>query len=368
MRILYDHQLFSLQDTGGATRYHYELARYLSGVPNVEAELWMGINSTIYPFQELSSANVRVKKFGGPFSSKIWRYVTNEVLSNCVAPFMGKMDVYHPTLYRRMPLVRTRCVVATHYDCTQERFPHGFRHAKMVISAKESLYARADAIICISESCRKDLLEFYGVNLAKTRVIHLGLSRLPRCPAAAATLRKELRRKYVLFVGSRAPYKNFNALLKAFHDTGLHHSLDLLVLGGGPLTAEERALMAYLNLSDCVMSIPEVSDNLLGEAYAAATLFVYPSLWEGFGFPPLEAMAAGCPVLASNTSSIPEVCLDAPFYFDPQDQAAFNSALLCAINDEEARRQAIEKGSKVAARYSWSKCGKETLALYRECQ
>ena len=97
-------------------------------------------------------------------------------------------------------------------------------------------------------------------------------------------------------------------------------------------------------------------------------LFVYPSLCEGFGFPPLEAMAVGCPVLASHTSSIPEVCLDAPFYFDPQDQRSFTRALRHAMNDEKARRQAIEKGSKVAAQYSWSKCGKQTLALYRECQ
>src|SRR5271166_3374880 len=138
MRILYDHQLFSLQDAGGATRYHFELARYLSRVPDVEAELWMGISGTIYPFQELSSPSVRVKRFGGPFSSKTWRYVTNEVLSNYVAPFMGLMDVYHPTLYRCMPLVRSRCIVATHYDCTQERFPHIFRYLKEVLRAKQA--------------------------------------------------------------------------------------------------------------------------------------------------------------------------------------------------------------------------------------
>src|SRR5271157_5498113 len=368
MRVLYDHQLFSLQDAGGASRYYYELARYLAGLPDVQMELLLGVNASVHPFQELASGRTTVISFGGFLRPGVARFVVNEAFSNAVAPFRGRMDLYHSTLYRCMPLVRARRIVATHHDCTQERFPSEFRFAKKVIRAKKSLYARADAIICVSESCRKDLLSFYDVNAAKTRVIHHGITRMGRSGQAAEKLRMRVRREYLLFVGSRAPYKNFDALLKAFHATGLRDSLDLLVLGGGPLTTAERALMAGLNLSDCVVSIPEVSDEFLGEAYAAAKLFVYPSLWEGFGFPPLEAMAAGCPVLASNTSSMPEVCQDAPFYFDPQDQASFTRGLLAAVNDEVARRQAIEKGNKVAARYSWSKCGEQTLALYHGCQ
>ena len=115
------------------------------------------------------------------------------------------------------------------------------------------------------------------------------------------------------------------------------------------------------------MSIARVSDELLAEAYASAKLFVYPSLAEGFGFPPLEAMAAGCPVLASYTSSIPEVCRDAPFYFYPADQGSFARSLIQAVNDEEARVKSIHRGREVAGGYSWEKCGAETLALYREC-
>jgi glycosyltransferase involved in cell wall biosynthesis len=82
----------------------------------------------------------------------------------------------------------------------------------------------------------------------------------------------------------------------------------------------------------------------------------------------LEAMSVGCPVLASRVPSIPEVCQDAPFYFDPMDQGSFNRALLRAINDEVARQQAVERGREVTAQYSWDKCGRETLAVYRECQ
>src|SRR5271166_7121627 len=129
MRIFYDHQVFSLQDAGGVSRYHYELVRYLTAAPDVQTELFLGMNGTVYPFRGLSSPNTRVTSFGGRLRPGGQRYVVNEVLGNSVAPFLGKMDVYHPTLYRCMPLVRSRRVVATHHDCTQERFPQEFRYA-----------------------------------------------------------------------------------------------------------------------------------------------------------------------------------------------------------------------------------------------
>src|SRR5208283_4298637 len=142
----------------------------------------------------------------------------------------------------------------------------------------------------------------------------------------------------------RSSYKNFTGLLKAFSETGLYRSFDLLVLGGGPLSQEEMDLMAQLGLTDSIISIPIATDGLLAEAYAAAKLLVYPSFWEGFGLPPLEAMAAGCPVLASDKGPIREVSRDGPLYFDPEDQDSFNLALLRAVDDDELCKQAIERG------------------------
>jgi glycosyltransferase involved in cell wall biosynthesis len=368
MRVLYDHQLFSRQNAGGASRYFYELARYCSAIPEVRCELLMGVSGTVYPFQKLSSPNTHVMQFAGKRPIGLWRYVANEVMGNSIAPFLGTMDIYHPTLYRCMPLVRARRIVATHHDCTQERFPQEFHYARQVVRAKKALYSRADAIICVSESCRKDLLDFYPIDPGKTRVIHHGLTRLVRCNAAACKLWELVPRPYLLYVGSRASYKNFDGLLRAFCDTGIYQSLDLLALGGGALGADELTLVGELGIAGNVICLPIASDELLAEAYARATLFVYPSLYEGFGLPPLEAMGAGCPVLASHTSSIPEVCQDAPFYFDPTDQDCFNRQLLVAICDEKARTAAIERGKKVAAKYNWNECGERTLALYHECQ
>jgi len=368
MRILYDHQVFSLQNAGGASRYFYELMRSLAGDSEVHTDLWLGINDTVFPFRQLSGTRAHIMSCRGLLKRGSSRYIANEVLGNIRARFSGAMDVYHPTLYRRMPLVRARRIVVTHHDCVHERFPGLFPNVKQIIRAKRRLFAEADAIICVSESSRGDLLKFYGVDAAKTRVIHHGLHRLAGSAAAAAELRGQVPEEYLLFVGSRAPYKNFNNLLRAFRGTGLHRSMLLVAGGGGPLTPEERTLAADLEIAGRLVVFPQLTDALLAEAYAAARLFIYPSWCEGFGFPPLEAMAAGCPALVSNTSSLPEVCREAPFYFDPQEQDSLEQALLAATTDEPARRRARENGARVAAGYSWQKCGAETLALYRECQ
>jgi glycosyltransferase involved in cell wall biosynthesis len=368
MQILYDHQVFSLQNAGGASRYFYELTKFLTTVPDVHTDVLLGINGTVYPFRTLDSAKARISGFREWLPPGTWRYAVNEAWSNMVAPFRGKVDVYHPTTYMRMPMVRARRVVATHHDCTHELFPETIPDGKKVLWARKWLFPQVDGIICVSEACRQDLLRFYNVDPAKTRVIHHGITPLRGSPEAAAELKKQLRRDYLLYVGMRAAFKNFDGLLHAFRQAGLQDCFDLLILGGGSLTPAEKALIEKLELNGCVISLPRVSDELLAEAYAGASLFVYPSHNEGFGFPPLEAMSAGCPVLASRIPSTTEVCQDAPIYFDLKDQESFSRELLRALNDAEARQRSIARGGEVAAQYSWTKCGKETLAFYRDCQ
>lgn len=367
MRVLYDHQVFSLQNAGGASRYFYELAKYMTGVPDVRTEILMGMNGTAYPFTELDSSRARVLSFPAWLNPGTLRYVANEAASNLAAALLGKSDIYHPTTYLKMPMVRARRVIATHHDCTHERFPELFPDVHKVLWARRWLFPRVDAIICVSESCRQDLLQFYKVDPAKTYVIHHGLTPLPRSTAAAAELRKHIRRDYILYVGMRPAFKNVSRLLQSVCETGLDREVDLVVLGGGPLTAGEKKLIAQLKLSQAVIAIPKVSDEILAEAYAGAKLFVYPSLNEGFGFPPLEAMSLGCPVLASRIPAVTEVCREAPFYFDPLDQSSFNHELLRALSDEQARKESVELGRTVAASYCWSKCGAKTLAVYRDC-
>ncbi len=367
MRLLYDHQVFSSQNAGGASRYFYELTKFFATQPEVETEVWLGMNGTVYPFRNLDRQKVRVRELPEWMPPGKPRYLANELWSRGKALFEARVDIYHPTTYLRIPTIKARRTVATHHDCTHERFPEYVPGAKRIFWARKQMLPQADAIICVSESCRQDLLQFYNVDPAKTRVIHHGLTHLPRSAEAAAGLRKLLRRDYLLYVGMREKFKNFHGLLQALHDSKLHDSLDLLVLGGSPLKEEEKSTISRLGLDGCVIALPKVSDATLAEAYAGAKLFVYPSFNEGFGFPPIEAMSVDCPVLASRVSSIPEVCGDAPFYFDPADQDAFSRELVRAVSDDDARKRSIARGRQVAAQYTWEKCGRETLAVYRDC-
>ena len=362
MRIHYDHQVFSLQNAGGASRYQYELLRYLSAIPDVHASLFLGLHNIAYPFPQLRG----VRGLRTSFPPGSLRYAVNEAMESAACLAAGRYDIYHPTYFRRMPVIRTRRVVTTYHDSTYEEFPEFFPDAASVMLYKTRLYAEADRVICISEYARRGLLQFYPVRPDQVCVVHHGLSPLPRSELAARELKSRTRRDFLLYVGARNAHKNFPAFLEAFRAAGLAESYDLLCLGGGPLSVAETASLRSFSLQDSVLCLPSVTDDLLGEAYATAALFVYPSLSEGFGMPPLEAMAAGCPVAASDVTAIPEICANAPFYFDPRDPASIAAVLVKAVDDQTARRQVIQRGYEVAARYSWEKCGAQTLAVYRE--
>src|SRR4051812_25124775 len=174
MRILYDHQAFSLQNAGGASRYHFELARILSSRDDVSVSAYLGLNACVHPFGSLK--NARVLSVKSKLQPGVLRYAANELLTGVSALIAGKWDVYHPTLYRAMPCSRNRKIVVTHHDCTHERFPELFPNVDRVLSAKTKLYAQADSIICVSESSRRDLLRFYSIDPNKTFVIHHGMT------------------------------------------------------------------------------------------------------------------------------------------------------------------------------------------------
>lgn len=364
MKIVYDHQVFSLQDAGGATRYFYELIRHLRNRKHISLRLLLGLNHSVYPLAELNGSNSVIVSSRSRLKPGIVRYVTNEFLSNSLSIARGRCDIYHPTLYRRVPLIRGRRVVVTHHDCTHELFPHLFKNAEMVVRNKRRLYAEADAIICVSESSRKDLLRFYPVEEQRTYVIHHGFApfaeaRIDDLPDGISSFR------YILFVGARSGYKNFRSLLEAYKATGAAFDYDLVAVGGGKFAADELQAIEQLDIAKRVRLIPLATDALLASLYRNAALFVYPSLYEGFGFPPLEAMSLGCPVLTSRASSMPEICGDAAFYFDPGDPDALAASLCEVLSEGRDKLQMREKGYEQVSRYRWDRTAEQTLEVYR---
>jgi glycosyltransferase involved in cell wall biosynthesis len=366
LRILYDHQVFSLQDAGGASRYHFELLRNLQQSPEVTTELLMGLNGSVMPLSSLQQGRTRV--FGQRTTMKpgLSRYAINELLSAVAAPLRGRVDIYHPTLYRALPWVRRRGVVVTHHDCIHERFPQLFPNAASIMASKRKLFAKADAIICVSASSQRDLLHFYDVAEDKTHVVHHGFAPLTLIQGAADQGTTETSAPYLLYVGSRAGYKNFGLLLEAFSRSGLAGSYRLLAMGGGSFTTREHAQIASLKLNGSITLDPKVDDASLARAYRDAALFVYPSRYEGFGFPPLEAMSVGCPVLVNRTSSLPEVCGNAVFYFDSSDREELAQRLRSIVEDKREIANKRKLGEERVKLYDWSRCAHGTLAVYRK--
>ena len=362
MRILYDHQVFSLQDGGGISRYYFELIRSLASRSACSCDVLLGLNRNTYPFQASPGESVWQCRSWIAGRPGILRYAINHAASSCLVPFRGGYDIYHPTLYRELQLARHRKVVTTHHDCAYEHFPSLFRNARGIVKMRALQFAKADAIICPSQATRADLHRFYDVPEHKTFVVYHGIAKL-FTGSGGIPLRSE--KPFVLYVGSRAPYKNFGGLLAAFAAAGLQRSFDIIAVGGGSPRRDELDQIQKAALTESVHFVPRVSDEVLAAYYAQAHLLVYPSLYEGFGFPPLEAMDLGCPVLAASASCLPEICGPAACFFDPNCDDSLIEALKLSCYDEEWRHKAIALGKHQAKQYTWDDCAENTLAVYK---
>ncbi|NTU82070.1 MAG: glycosyltransferase family 4 protein [Chloroflexales bacterium] len=263
--------------------------------------------------------------------------------------------------------VRARAPQAyTVYDMTIERFPEHFpRHSQIVrafIAEKRRCLERGALLLAISETTARDLRAVYPrIDPAKIVVTPLGveevfLAEAPPPPSAA--------RPYFVFAGNRGGYKNFLALLRAFARSGLAASHDLRVFSPGPdsFSGAERAEIGRHGLGPVVHLITGPSDEAVRALYAGAVALVYPSRFEGFGLPVLEAMASGALVATSRSSSLPEVGGDAAWYFDPDSDDAIAAAMaLLAGLPADARRDAVARGRERARPFTWGRFKRLTV-------
>jgi mannosyltransferase len=248
--------------------------------------------------------------------------------------------------------------VVTVYDFTYERYISGLR-ALVHGTQKNAAIARADAVLCISENTRRDLFEFLpGCEKAKVHVTPLAASGefMPLPLAQAADLRP-----FVLFVGSRASYKNFELAADA---VGRVRDIALKVVGTEAFTGAEQEMLERV-LPGRYRHMGGVSAAELNRLYNDAVCLLYPSSYEGFGIPPLEAMRAGCPFIALNRSSIPEVAGKAGILLEEADPAAIAAAIEQCTSTER-RAQLRRLGFEQAQKFSWQRTFEMTASIYRE--
>lgn len=361
MRIVFDPQIFCLQTFGGISRYFVELCRAIDSVRPESAEIFAPVHKNYYLEEYLHqrrgdiSVDASVTRVS-PDVNKYLLLLVSAFRFSIMSKSNSAQVVHHTYYWPMRPMRFAAARVTTIHDMIDERFGVN----KMRSRLKRQAVAAADHVICVSENTKNDLMEYFGTPSQKISVVYLGRPE-PKALADSRTL----GRPYLLYVGARGGYKNFNRLLEALaRSERIKRDFKLVCFGGGDFTTEEKSSIRQLRLDDRLVEHRTGNDKDLYNLYKDARLLVYPSVYEGFGLPLLEAMSNGVPVACSRSSSIPEVAGDAAEYFDPVVPESMVGALESVLYSESRRQELIARGNARAEFFSWEKCASSTLAVY----
>ncbi len=302
-------------------------------------------------------------------------YSLREILALSWQLYRLDLDLYHATHYVLPGFIRSRVVVTIHdiiHLLYPEFLPSGlaFFYAQGMI--KRSL-SRGDRILAVSQNTKADLMEYFEVDGKKIQVIYNGVEDRFRQRLSAGEIERVLaqygiRRPYLLFVGNPKPHKNLDNVVQAYARARRIAQFDApLVCVGGREGGDEkvRQRAAYLGLADRVLQVPHVPDDVLPAIYQGAELFLYPTLYEGFGLPVIEAMASGVAVITSNTSALKEIAEGYSHLVDPLDVDGMAKAIARCMADPEHRAALAKLGTRRAEDFRWEKTARRTLDAYR---
>jgi len=365
--VLYDSQVFVGLRYGGVGRYFFELVRALPSLdPELSLEVRLGLHRSRYAWASLASPRVRISgRHLIEFPRSIRAVTALNTLALAPRLRFRPPRVFHPTYYAPFPRrLRSKKVLTVH-DFTHEKFPSSFPASDRTAAQKRLAVAGADALIAVSHATKRDLVERLGVPEERVTVVHLasalGVGESRKAASHAPG------RPYLLFVGPRAGYKNFEALLTAVANAPrLAREFSVTCFGGAPeWSMQERAGIARVEAAGGEVLRRGGDDDALRDAYAHAAALVYPSKSEGFGLPLLEAFESGCPVIAANTTSLPEVGGDAAEWFDPEQPDELAAALMRVLGSNDVRAPLVARGRLRARAFSWEACARRTLEVYR---
>lgn len=361
MRILYDHQAFTGSIFGGVSRYFADLMGNLVSQGH-HVDLAAGFSNNIYV------QNQRYFK-GRPYQYFLGYRWTCTALSHlnrleaAISLLRKEFDVFHPTFYNTyfLNFIGKKPFVITYHDAIKDKFGKQYGHLDNVsIEQKQTLLNKASKVIAVSENTKNDLIEVFDINPDKIVVIHHATNFQDITPEPVP----DLPEKYLLYVGSRNDYKQFIPFIEATAELLKNENTTLICAGGTAFTADETQKINSLGLNKLVRQ-KIVNDGVLKTLYQNALAFVYPSKYEGFGIPILEAFASDCPAVLSNSSCFPEVAQDAALYFDPESQTSIATAIEQILLDSDIRKNLIKKGQQRFMDFSIEKMTQQTLAVYK---
>ncbi len=370
MRIILDPQIFNIQTFGGISRYYTEIFTRIKQYQNVDIIFPLYETNNVY----LSSSNLIPKNNQflfrflnflpkiGISTRSITKKKTQKIFSKTIQN--KDFDLFVPTYYYPYFLenIVDKPFVLTVYDMIHEIFPQYFLDDLETKKNKKLLINKATKIIAISENTKFDILKFYPeIDSSKIEVVYLSHS------ITSNIFKKiEVPENYILFVGNRSIYKNFNFFIKAVTPI-LYNNPKLFVVaaGGNKFNTEELKLLKYLKILSQVIQT-NFEEQELAAYYYNAKCFVFPSEYEGFGIPVLEAMASKCPVVLANHSSFPEVAGDAGVYFELNDELDLRNKINLLLENDNLRNEYINKGIEQVNKFSWQKTADECLKVYQK--
>jgi glycosyltransferase involved in cell wall biosynthesis len=385
MKILFDFDIFYHQKFGGISRYFFDNIKYFNDNNSLQwdlpikysqneylsADCSLGINTVPLDHQYTSFLGGKDFKGKGRLytMSQQWKKDMNPLAENIMlsnkAVSRGDFDVFHPTYYSNYYLeaLGDKKLVLTVYDMIHEIYPELFGVNDNTSIVKKKLVERADKVIAISHSTKKDLMNVYGMPGDKIEVVHLSSSFGNYDKAILTQYKPDFN--YILFTGNRSIYKNFYSFVRAISPI-LRKNKDLkLLCTGSTFSSAELELFKQLEISNNVVH-HYAHDQELAALYTYAEVFVFPSYYEGFGIPMLEAFQCGCPVVASNVSSLPEVGQEGALYFSPKDYAQIHDQVNAVLFDTELKNKLVDNGQKRLNDFSIQKVANQTIEVYNK--
>ena len=365
MKIFYDHKIFYKQVRGGPSRLFLSLAKNLLQYDcNIKIYAPFHFNEYLNQFSKHHSDIVEGKYIKNriKYSSKIIGLINSFLSKNKIKK--ETPDIYHSTYYgNSLTNLKKIPLVITVHDLIHELLLKN----KCIkgLDDKSKIIHKADHIICVSKNTQEDLFKFYNINPIKTSVIYPGVTNIFLDNKIKKTETKSQFIPYLLYVGSRHGYKNCKNFIKAYaFSEKLKKNFKIVFFGGGIFTNEEKLFFEKLNLNQNNIFHVDGDDNILKNLYENAEVLIYPSLYEGFGSVPLEAMMYGCPVICSKISCLIEVQGNASIKFNPENIDEITYSLEKITFSSDIKKELIQSGYSQFKKYSWKNCASETLNVY----
>jgi len=362
INVFFDHQKFSTQTFGGISRYFATIIEEIKKNDNIDYVLGVLFSNNYY-LKDSSKplfnfiANKLLKSEYGKRTEIINELYCKYLLSK------NEFDVFHPTYYDTYFISKLKKpLVITVHDMTHEKLPEYFWAQSPLTHNKRRNIEKADKIIAISESTKNDLLELTNIDEKKIDVVYHGIDN--NTPLVFEMI-PNLPDQYILFVGDRSGYKNFYTFIDAFVlVSALYPTINIILCGGGALGIADLEIISQRKLVGKVKHL-QVNDYELNYLYRNALVFVYPSLYEGFGLPILEAYKANCPIILSDIDCFKEVAGNAALYFSKHEKEDLASKIISVIENNQTRTNLIDLGSERIKLFPLDTSMQKTLDIYR---